>query len=490
MGSHVSILLTTTEVYPVPYFIEAPVVGYYRKGIVSAGDEVIFNLPNNVEVSSYDGQNKGIYLITSSRNITVIGQSFDRGTGDTFFVLPITELDDVYTYYGISVPRASHLGILNSSILVVGTKNNTMMYLTTTQPVNVSFGTSSVHLIPGRQHSLVINRLQTIYIGSLDDLSGTKIVTDRPVSVFSGHECGNVPHNVLYCNYLIEQIPPTALWGKIYYTAPLAGKKSYTIKIIAAFDSTIVNMYCNTTIKLFAIDKGNYFNATLQRKEYCAIYSNKKILVVQLSHGGTEDAKYGDPMMTLVPAKNQYSNKFDAVTIHNTLKPDYNHYINVIVMSQYYQPNMIFLIAGKVNRSLDTEQWVPIQVNNITEAYATQVRIPEGIAHIVHTNVFAQMMTIVYGFTKFDGYGHSGGIRNHIERYQTCTVAGLIGYSYNLNGTCLCYCVKMQNVCACVSPHVATRDFFCGNIYYYYKLTAIIHQLHAPILFLLAISAC
>ena len=32
--------------------------------------------------------------------------------------------------------------------------------------------------------------------------------------------------------------------------------------------------------------------------------------------------------------------------------------------------------------------------------------------------------------------------------------------SYNLNGTCVCFCVKMQNACACVSPHVATVHAF------------------------------
>ena len=36
--------------------------------------------------------------------------------------------------------------------------------------------------------------------------------------------------------------------------------------------------------------------------------------------------------------------------------------------------------------------------------------------------------------------------------------------SYNLNGTCVCFRVKTQNACACVSPHVATRVSFCSNI--------------------------
>jgi len=70
---------------------------------------------------------------------------------------------------------------------------------------------------------------------------------------------------------------------------------------------------------------------------------------------------------------------------------------------------MIYLTAGGVNRSLETEQWVPIQVNHTIEAYATRVRISEGRTEIFHSDTAAQMMVIIYGFGNNDGYGHVGG---------------------------------------------------------------------------------
>ena len=408
--------------------MEAPSVGIYKRGTISAGDEVVFYLPSNIDVSSYDNQYKGIHLTTSSSNVTVIGQSIDVATSDSFFALPIIELDDVYIYYGISVPRASHSLLVNSnsSILVVGTEDRTIMKLETTQSVNISVDNTVINVIPGMQYSLVINRLQTIYIGSCDDLSGTKIVTDKPVSVFSGHECGNVPWNLRHCSYLIEQISPTALWGKTYYTAPLAGKRSYTIKILAAHDSATVNVCCNNVMKTYTINEGGFFNKTLQMTDHCAIYSDKVILVVQLSHSGDEDIDHGDPMMTLIPATNQYLNKFDFVTIRTLHLAEYVHHINIIVMAQYYQHNAIYLIAGGANKSLDTEQWAPIQVNNITEAYAAQLTIPEGVVQVFHTNASAQMMAIMYGFDFIDGYGHIGGlgIHNQTDRTKTSAVTG------------------------------------------------------------------
>ena len=416
--SNISILLFTSETQPVKYSIEAPNVGYYSSGTLYAGDDVILYLPNSVEVSSLYDQNNGIYLTTSGNNVTVIGQSSESSTSESFCAFPIVELDDAYVYYGISVPRAIvHSELLNSSILIVGTKRDTLIKLTVMQSVVIGIDDTVTSLVSGRQYPFVISRLQTIYISSVEDLSGTKIISDKPISVFSGHQCGNVPSNISACSHLMEQIPPTALWGRVYYTAPLVNRTSYTLKVLAADNSTIVNLYCNNSLQSYTINEGNFLNKVLQVNEYCAIHSNKKVLVVQLGHGGDENVyNYGDPMMTLVPAINQYSNKLEFSTLRYPVTSGYNHYVNIIVKEQYYQPNMIYIVAGGVNRSLVTQQWVPVQVNNIIEAYVTQVTIPEGTAQIVHTDAAAQMTAIVYGFAIHDGYGHIGGIHSYTGR--------------------------------------------------------------------------
>ena len=282
----ISVLLITSETQPVHYYMEAPGVGYYRNGTISAGNEVILNLPSSIEVSSVYHQTNGIYLATNSDKVTVIGQNSNVHTSDSFFVLPLIELSDEYVYYGITVRRTVMSSRrINSSILIVGTENNTMMKLTVTQSVNIGVGNTVTTLIPGIQYSFVINRLQTVYIGSLEDLSGTKIVTNKPVSVFSGHQCGKVPRDVGACSHLIEQIPPTTLWGKVYYIVPLASKSAYTVKLLAAYNSTIVHVYCNNTMESYTINEGEFIIRTSQTNEYYAIYSNKEVLVVQLSHG-------------------------------------------------------------------------------------------------------------------------------------------------------------------------------------------------------------
>ena len=401
--------------------MEVPGLRYYSYGTIPASGGVIVDLPSVVEVSSHN-ENKGICLTTNNDKVTVIGLhgSDNQIDGDTYFALPIIKLNNQYVYYGISVPRATiHSELIDSAILIVGTEDDTSMNLIVTQSVSISVGNVVTNLIPNSQYSFIVNRLQTVYIGSPDDLSGTKIITDKPISVFSGHVCGNVPGDVRYCNHLVEQVPPTAVWGKVHYVAPLANRTSYTIKILASYITTVVNLYCSNTKSSYVLNAGKFVNITFSMQEYCAIHSNKEVLVVQFSHGGEEDNEYGNPMMMLVPATNQYLNKFDFST-NPSVYYNYNYYINIIVMTQYYQPSMINLEAGVVVRSLVAEKWVPVKVNSITEAYATQVEIPEGVIKISHTNAAAQMTVIAYGFTDFyGGYGTIGGIHLSTGCYFT-----------------------------------------------------------------------
>ena len=401
----------TTDSQLVSYYIQAPGIGFHQNGTITAGNEVIVYFPSTAEVTSHIDQNKGIYLKTNSSGVTVIGQNVgSAGSDDTFLVQPIIKLSaTMYVYYGISVPRTIvHNELLHSSVLLVGTEDNTAMKLTVTQSVTISVGTTTTDLTPGRQYSFVINRLQTVYIESLEDLTGSKIVANKAVSVFSGHECANVPYDNYFCDHLVEQIPPTTLWGQIYYIAPLGIRKSYTIKILAAHDSTNINVNCNNSLESYIINEGEFLNITLQSQEYCALNSNENILVVQIAHGIEEDGN-GDPMMTLVPATTQYDHKFKFSTFRNNVRL-YHHYVNIIVLAQYYQPDVIYVIAGKISRSLNTQQWIPITVNNVIEAYITQVEITEGVVEIIHSNSAALMTTIVYGFTSYYGYGHPGGL--------------------------------------------------------------------------------
>ena len=406
-GGSLSFILTTTELQPVSYFIEAPSQSYRRNGTVTANNSVVVNLPSGLQTSSYYHVNYGIYLQASSDKVTVTGQSYTSHTSDTYLALPTIDLKITeYVYYGISVYSSSY----NSIILIVGTESNTRLKLTVTQSTYVATGSSSYYrrrVYSGSQYSFTINRLQTMYIEDNNDLSGTKIVTNKPVSVFSGHRCARVPNGYGNCGYLIEQIPPITYWDKVYYIAPLATRTSYTIKVVAAYYSTYVTINCNSTVLSYSLNERGHVTRTLDNQEYCIIKANKVVLVAQFSGKNGED-----PSMALVSASNDFVSRFHISTVHHATYKYFPSFINVIVMAQYYQPDLIYLITGDLKKSLKAQEWTPFTVNNVTEAYATKVSVLPGIVEIIHTNIEALMTSLIYGIAARNGYMHPGGYSN------------------------------------------------------------------------------
>ena len=392
------------------YAIEAPGLGYYNTGTISGTGSTIVSLFSSLITGSYNDQNKGIYLKTNSTNVVVIGQNDVYRSSDTFLALPTIKVCCThYIYYGISV--SSGVSYYDNVVLIVGTENSTMMNLTVTQSVNVKINDTVSSLTSGSQYSFIVNRLQTVYIGSSSDLTGTRIITDKPVSVFSGHECGYVLSlSSSYCDHLIEQIPPTTYWGKTYYIAPLQGRSAYTIRVLAAYNSTEVFMDCNDVNNSYTINAGNSFTVT--NRYYCVIHSNKEILVAQYSPGYRYDYRTGDPMMMLVPATDHYSNEINLSTISS----GYNDYINIIVLKEYYQPGVMYWITGGVKRSLQSQSWSTMTFNQVTEAYYTQLSVSNGPVTIIHTTTNALMSAVVYGFASREAYGHPGGFS--IQNFQ------------------------------------------------------------------------
>ena len=410
-GGNPSLLLMTTETHPVSFIVEAPGIGFYQNGTVIAGGKAVVNFTHDIEMSISTNGNKGIYVWTSSNKVTLIGQSVpdepDLSSTGTFFVLPfIGSCDNVYVYYRMSVSSNS----LFSTVMLVGIENDTTVTVMTAQDSILKTEGVLTNILRNTEFSFSLDELKTAFIGSIlstdSNVSGIKVVTNKPLSAFSGHECALLPEEAGGCDYLIEQIPPTSLWGRVYYTAPLATRRSYTIKVLAAYNSTVVDIYCNNSKESNTFNEGVIIKRTYSYQEHCAIYSNKEVFVAQFSHGQNDDNVTGDPMMTTIPAAIHYTDKFIFSTINDA---NYASFVNIIVLAQYYQPDMIYLISGGVNKSLDTQEWVPVKVNNVIEAYATKVIISEGVIEVIHTNTSALMTTIVYGFARYKGYGHPGG---------------------------------------------------------------------------------
>jgi len=421
------VFLVNTESHPVYYSYNAPGINSSGDGYIDAKTTQYILFPLKIEVSSITDQDKGIHVHVQSDHVTVFGQTSAARSSETFTAISISKLPHgEYVYYGMSLSSKVNDGAARyTSILIVGTENNTRLTLNVTQQIR-AFINQSYHILQkGVEYYLVIDEFQTVYLRSVNDLSGSKVKADKPVSVFSGHGCASYFGT---CSHQVEQMPPTEYWGKIFYTTPLVSTRTYIIGILAAYASTNIAVYClNGDIDVehtYTLDEGEIHDIT--SSFFCTIHSSNPILVIQFSQAYLGHNTTSNSMMTLVPAKRHYSSRFAISSMRLAAQTNYTHYIHVLVTEKYFQKDKIFLATSDKTYPIGKDfDWIRIGgENNITEAYVTLLKASDEIeAEIYHSNKDALMAYMMYGFRGTDGYGHAAEIDHNTGTYiDVCNI--------------------------------------------------------------------
>ena len=327
--------------------------------------------------------------VKSDTPVTVYGLNRRRLTTDTFLGLPTTVIGKMYRAicYNISVQ-------LTSQFAIVATEDNTKV--TIVPSVETSSGRAA-----NKPFDIILNQGDVYQITARNkpndpdknDLSGSLISADKNISFFSGHQCAYIPDNVMACNHLVEQMPPTPSWGKHYYIGELKKRSKYNYRILANEDSTKIfvnNKYLTT------LNAGKYIEQNVSGE--IQVTASNPILVTQYSQGFRNGDAIGDPMMLLISPTQQFLKKYRFATPVNGF---WEHYVNVVVPTKAISslklngkpvPTNIFRQFGKTRYSI---------------AY---LRVNYGTHQLEADEPFGMTP---YGFgydkDKYDAYGNLGG---------------------------------------------------------------------------------
>ena len=319
------------------------ITGLLASDVVTPGQITYINIPINfvvydsTEDSVVDSRYKGIRIkAQDNKKIVVFGQHEEIASNDAYLALPIVSLQTgrshEYIVASIFGDAGATVQAKDSVALIVGTENDTEIILEPSVVISHPFAPAAIgrQFVPGIPVSfrtITIQRFQTFYLQVRGgDISGTRIIADKPISVFSGHECANVPLTCEPCDILIEQIPPIDTWGTEVVTIPLRTRSGDIIKVFASQDSTTVNVtYTDIDSGMVTSDS---FNFTLNRNgfrelgdtllgateaiaDFALIQSNNPIAVFQFSRSFTADNQLiSDPFMLSVPSCEQYHASF------------------------------------------------------------------------------------------------------------------------------------------------------------------------------------
>ena len=430
--------ITTTDSTPVNFNIST-IFGLITSDIAFPGKITYVNIPIGFIVfdSSYDGSEdsffKGIYVkAEGTRKIVVFGQNEQVTSNDAYLALPVISLPPGLSYEYIAVSVLGDSGSVqqakDSVALIIGTENDTVITLEPSVVIPHSFAPHKTYgrffpktKVSNRFRTVTIQRFQTFYLQVRgDDISGTRIIANKPISVFSGHECANVPFLNEPCDMLIEQIAPIDTWGTEVVTIPLITRSADIIKVFASQDSTTVNVTCTnissgmvTSDSSFTLDRNQFRELVIS--DYTLIQSNNPIGVFQFSRSYTTDNVItSDPFMLSVPSCEQYRDSYavapapfdPSIAGVVTGQVAYVNYTNIAVPAEYFNASMITVN----NNPIDASEFSPIRrADNSIWGYGAQLLLDKGAQIIRHHNPNAALSVTLYGFSNQMSWGCTGG---------------------------------------------------------------------------------
>ena len=389
---------------------EAPVIfnvsssnGFNYKGNTTLNNPALVNIPNSFEVLNYTYEYRNLGLIiqsSPSEQIFVLGiikLYVDGETSATFEVHPyIEQPTKEYVYYGISFETDTWAGNVKQ-LLLVGCKDNTNVTMKTSVDIAVSANvqqpnSKTTTVQAGESYTFLIDELQTLVLYSTNDTTGTKLISNKPLSVISG-QFG-------FHSAITTQVPPTITWGKTFILPPFGDYihdiNEQHFKVIASEDTTRVDIQCNTDRLISAqfINESEFYQFSTNHDEYCSVVTNKPCYIAGFYCN--EDDNTGGPLMVTVPPIEQYA-KDDVLIAQHTGVSLYT----VIIQHDYNTDSFL------KNTNKFSINWVTVNYSNDSIAGYVYSGNLDNTADISTFSANGKFLLIVFGSAVNTGFGYT-----------------------------------------------------------------------------------
>ena len=438
--------IATKESTPVNFEVFT-IFGRLASGVATPGEITYVDIPlgfvvfDSSEDTDEDTRFKGLRIkAEDDRRVVVFGQHEEVASNDGYLGLPVISLPTGRSYEYIAASILGDSGTVaqakDSVALIIGTENDTEIILEPSTIISHPFapaltGNRFISGSPVQFRTVTIQRFQTFYLQVRGgDISGTRIIANKPISVFSGHEAANIPLGSEPSDIVIEQLQPIDTWGTEVVTVPLRTRSGDVLKVFASQDSTTVNVtYTDINSGMVTSDS---FSFTLNRNgfrelggvslvatgaigDFALIQSNNPIAVFQFSRSYTTDNNIiSDPFMLSVPSCEQYRDSYAVATapfnetIEGTVtgRTAYVNYTNIAVPAEYFNANLITVN----NNPISASEFRPIRrADNSTWGYGAQLLLDKGAQVIRHQDPNAALSVTLYGFSNQMSWGCTGG---------------------------------------------------------------------------------
>ncbi len=342
--------------------------------------------------------------VTTDRQITLIGANVRLKSADAFLALPVHALAGRYLVLawpnGFAGATTTGDYDMPSQFAVVATADSTVMDIYPAPGLTINKRAPerfTVTLSRGAVYFAQADLLKTE-----QDVTGTRIESNKPVAVFAGAKRTAVPTELgNFRDHLVEQLPPVDRWSNMAVLTPHAvvsdSRDTSVVRIIATRPNTLVSITGEGGEHDYTVGPSQVLELPLLSAS--VVEAQGPILAAQFERSSSASVvgnALGDPFMMLALSPAQYTN---AYTFHSMQDPDIvgRHFVNVIIGGESSAPVML---DGKELRG----DFRPIAGTNASYA---QVEVNAGWHTIVSDVPFG---LYVYGFGASISYGYPGGL--------------------------------------------------------------------------------
>ena len=404
----------TMKTTPVIFKVTSLDENFSYMGTTSYHNPHKVTIPASYEVldNTFSQRKKGLKVSSlDTEPISIIAWSF-RSQSDfmSYLALPCHKQPTTqYTYYVVSTLGWSDQ---TSQFMIIGCLNNSNVTIIPNNDITVpsdpqDSAADNIIVSSGQSFNFILHSLQTFFVFKpCVDLTGSKIISDSPLTVISGHEAARVPAGTYDADPIVTQLTPTITWGKTFLLPPHIGRNNgQSYKLIATNIKTNAIKTCgpNYSAESVNFDENNINWFYTTNNVYCSIISDQAIYVVQIGvstwyAGGN----YGDPSLNTVPPIEQYehSTQFSALLSSGT-----SYYSVVVPNDAYFNQSLL------INNVLINPPWVLIYASNGSiygYGYSTSF---SGTYTVAHPNPNGKLFVSIYGWTTYGGHSYVGGMK-------------------------------------------------------------------------------
>lgn len=186
--------------------VQVPPLHFKQEKTLRVGERVTISLPPGAEIYGCRKSPNTVRIVASA-DVTVTSFSYKLHTADTSVVYPTTEWG---TEYFIFTPTA---GSYKEFSVTNGKERNKVMIF---PKGPIRFQGFLYH-----RNSRIVMDLQpyeSVQLQSASGLSGTRVASQHPVAVVTGHTC---TWRFSKCNHVYEQLLPVSKWGSSFIVPPV-----------------------------------------------------------------------------------------------------------------------------------------------------------------------------------------------------------------------------------------------------------------------------